>query len=195
MPFDPALPADTAPLISPVIRAQLNGLKALIDAILALIAQVDGVNTLPPGNPASATVSVTGQTLHFTFAIPQGDTGSQGGEGAAGPPFAQAIVDSVTTLDPGNPATVAVSFDGSYVHFTFGIPRGDTGSPGSQGSPGEVNTAQMDNAIAGAIASTARNPAGVAPMNISFNKPPTAADLAQVQAKFNEMLAAATRNP
>ncbi|MBK8038593.1 MAG: hypothetical protein IPK22_15905 [Verrucomicrobiaceae bacterium] len=39
-------------------------------------------------------------------------------------------MDSVTALDPGNPATVGVSFDGSNVRFTFGIPRGNDGGNG-----------------------------------------------------------------
>ena len=61
------------------MRGQLTSLKALIDAILTITAaQVDGVNTLPPGNPASVSLSVTGNTLHFTFDIPQGDIGPTG---------------------------------------------------------------------------------------------------------------------
>ena len=35
-------------------------------------------------------------------------------------------------------ATVDVSFDGTNVHFSFGIPQGE------QGAPGDVNTPQMD---------------------------------------------------
>ncbi len=46
------------------------------------------------------------------------------------------IVDSTTTLDPGNPATLSVSFDGSNVHFAFGIPRGAEGPQGPGGSNG-----------------------------------------------------------
>jgi hypothetical protein len=40
-----------------------------------------------------------------------------------GPPFAQAVVDGVNTLEPWESASVDVTFDGSNVHFTFGIPR------------------------------------------------------------------------
>jgi hypothetical protein len=79
MPFDPAQPADNSPLSSQVMRTQLTSLKALIDAILTITAaQVDGVNTLPPGNPASVSLSVIGNTLHFTFDIPQGEVGPMG---------------------------------------------------------------------------------------------------------------------
>ena len=48
----------------------------------------------------------------------------------------QAVVDGVTTLNPGDPATVGVSFDGTNVRFTFDIPRGNDGSQGQQGNDG-----------------------------------------------------------
>jgi len=49
---------------------------------------------------------------------------------------------------------VDVSFDGSNVHFTFGIPRGNDCSNGSDGSPGEVSQQQLDDAISGTSANT-----------------------------------------
>jgi hypothetical protein len=67
------------------MRAQFNGLKDLIDAIASInAAVVDGVNTLPPSDPATVSVSVTGNTLHFTFDLPQGFTGIQGAQGLPG---------------------------------------------------------------------------------------------------------------
>jgi hypothetical protein len=66
-------------------------------------------------------------------------------------------VDSVTTLDPGQQATVQTSFDGSNVRFTFGIPRGNdgsNGSDGSQGPPGEISQGQLASAISGTSANT-----------------------------------------
>ena len=87
MPFDPALPATGSPLSSAVMRDQLTGLKSLIDALQTLTqAQIDGVTTVAPGESAAVTVSVVGDTLHFTFAIPQGFPGSDGQEGPPGPP-------------------------------------------------------------------------------------------------------------
>lgn len=185
MSYDPNLPANNAPNSSAEMRAQLSGLKDLIDAILTLTdAQVDGVNTVAPGNPANASVSVSGNTLHFTFDIPHGNdgmAGSNGSDGAQGPPgndgspgepgamgetgpqgqpFATAVVDSVNTLDPWESATVDATFDGSNVHFTFGIPRGNDGSNGadgangSDGAPGEVSQQQLDDAISGTSANT-----------------------------------------
>jgi hypothetical protein len=132
--FDPNLPQEGTPLDAVQMRSQFNGLKTLIDAIGTITAaQVDAVNTLPSGSPAQVNLSVNGNTLHFTFDLPQGQEGPMGQQG---PPFAQAVVDSVTTLDPGQQATVQTSFDGSNVRFTFGIPRGNDGSNGSNGSDG-----------------------------------------------------------
>ena len=79
MAFDPNLPQENTPLDAVQMRAQLNGLKTFIDAILTVTAaQVDSTNTLPPGNPASVNLSVIGNTLHFTFNIPQGEIGPPG---------------------------------------------------------------------------------------------------------------------
>ena len=63
-------------------------------------------------------------------AIPAGPPGPQG------PPFASAVVDGVSTLNPGDNATVSTSFDGNNVRFTFGIPRGADGTNGTNGTDG-----------------------------------------------------------
>ena len=76
------------------------------------------------------------------------------GFGRPGPPCAQAVVDAVNTLEHWESAAVGVSVDGSNVHFTFGIPRGNDGSNGSYGSPGEVSQQQLDDAISGTSANT-----------------------------------------
>ena len=196
MSFDPNLPQEGTPLDAVQMRSQLNGLKAIIDAILTLTAaQVDGVNTVEPGTPANASVSVTGNTLHFTFDIPRGNDGIQGqpgtngndggpgADGPQGPPFANAIVDAVNTLNPGEPATVSVSFDGSNVRFTIGIPRGSSGSNGSdgaQGPPGEISQAQLNSAISG----TSNNTNGVSTLDTGFADP----DMEALRQKVNEMI-------
>jgi hypothetical protein len=137
MPFDPNLPQENTPADAVQMRNQLNGLKAIIDAILTVTAaQVDSTTTLPQGSPANASVNVVGNTLHFTFEIPQGQEGLPGLVGPAGPPFSSAVVDSVNTVEPGIPAAVNVSFDGANVRFTFDIPRGNDGSQGQPGSNG-----------------------------------------------------------
>lgn len=99
--YDPALPADDSPLSSAEMRSQLTGLKALIDAIATITgAQVDGVTTLPPGFAAGASVSVVGNTLHFTFELPAGDTGAMGPvgpQGSQGEVSAQQLTDAIQT--------------------------------------------------------------------------------------------------
>jgi hypothetical protein len=182
--FDPAQPADGSALSSAVMRSQLTSLKALIDAIVTLSsAQVVSTSTLGAGSPATASVAVQGNTLRFSFGIPQG---FQGSEGPQGPPFATATVDSVTTLEPGQPAFVNVSFDGSFVHFAFGIPRGNDGA---QGPPGEVSQSTLDNAIA----STAQNPASVSSLSQSASSFYDQSQMQQVMDKLDELLAALRR--
>ena len=245
MPFDPAWPQNGQNIDADRFRGQFAGIIDLIGSGSGInAAQVDSTNTLPPSTPANASVSVVGNTLHFTFEIPQGQEGpmgqqgppfsqavvdavntvnpgdpaavsvsfdgtnvrftfdiprgSDGGQGPAGndggqgppgndgaqgPPFAQAVVDGVTTLDPGNPATVGVSFDGSNVRFTFGIPRGNdgsNGSDGSQGPPGEISQAQLDSAISG----TSANTNGVSTLDTGFADP----DMEAMRQKLNEMI-------
>ncbi len=46
-----------------------------------------------------------------------------------------AQVGSVTTGNPGDPATVGVSVVGGTLFLTFSIPRGDVGATGEQGPP------------------------------------------------------------
>ena len=125
-------------------------------------------------------MNVVGNALHFTFDIPQGQEGLVG---PAGPPFAQAVVDSVTTLNPGDSATVGVSFDGTNVRFTFGIPRGNdgsNGSGGSQGQPGEITQAQLNSAISG----TSANTNSVGTLDTGFADP----DMEALRQKLNEMI-------
>ena len=109
MSYDPSLPANGTPLVSAEMRAQLNGLKDLIDAIQTITAaQVDATNTVPPGDPAAVTLNVAGGTLHFTFNIPQGangadgingSSGSDGSEGPPGPEGPQGPMGEVSNMD------------------------------------------------------------------------------------------------
>jgi len=151
-------------------------------------AVVDTVQTLNPGDPASAGVTFDGTNVRFSFAIPRGNDGGggpqgpQGNDGPQGPPFAQAVVDGVTTLAPGLPATVQTSFDGNNVRFTFGIPRG---SDGSNGAPGEVSNADLTSAISG----TSANTNAVSTLDTGFADP----DLEALRLKLNELILAGRR--
>ncbi|MDZ4404885.1 collagen-like protein [Prosthecobacter sp.] len=121
MPYDPTLPQAGTEIDAVQMRAQLNGLKELIDAIQSINAAiVDGTNTLPTGTPAQVVLEVTDGTLHFIFGIPtgpQGETGSNGAPGSNGSDGA-----------PGQ--------------------QGPQGEPGLPGAPGEVSLQQLTDAIA-----------------------------------------------
>ena len=204
--FDPNLPQENTVADAAQMRSQFNGLKALIDAMSSITAaQVDGVNTLPAGSPAQVNLSVSGNTLHFTFDLPQGqegpmgqpgpqgNDGSQGpsgNDGAQGPPFAQAVVDSVTTLDPGNPATVGVSFDGSNVRFTFGIPRG---SDGATGQPGEVSQTDLNNGLLSTLSQCSANSNGVGTLGQSADGSYNPTQMQDLINKVDELIHALRR--
>lgn len=99
MPFDPTKPANNSPNSSAEMRAQFNGLKALIDAMVSVnAAVVDGVTTLPPGDPATVTLNVVANTLHFTFGIPQGNEGQQGSQGLPGEVSQTDLSNAVATM-------------------------------------------------------------------------------------------------
>ncbi len=109
--------------------------------------------------------------------------GAPGQDGIPGLPFAQALIDAVNTLDPGQPATVTVNFDGTFVRFTFGIPRGTDGGEGQQGiqgPPGEVTNAALANAISG----TSSNTNAVSTLDTPFADP----DAEALRAKMNELI-------
>ncbi len=115
MTFDPTKPANNSPNSSAEMRSQLTGLKALIDAIPTITAaQVDGVNTLPPGTPANANLSVVGNTLHFTFDMPQGDSGPMGEVSTNDMNIAISNALSNTSNNTNGVGTLGQSADSSY---------------------------------------------------------------------------------
>ncbi len=197
MPFDPNYPPLNAEIESAPLRGQFTSLKALIDALTSInAAQIDGVTTVNPGDPASASVAVVGSTLGFTFGLPRGQegvAGQTGGVGPVGPPFANAVVDAVNTLPAGSPATVSVSFDGTLVHFVFNLPAGQNGTngnDGAQGPPGEVTSL----ALAMSISTTSSNSNAVPTMDTPFsNDPPTLADMEVMRAAYNALVLALRR--
>lgn len=190
MSYDPNWPQNGEFVDGNRFREQFAGLHDLIPNNGGVSgAQVDSVSTLDPGQPASASATVVDQTLHFTFAIPRGDTGAQG------PAFASAQVDGVTSLNPGDAAQASLTFDGSVLRFSFGIPRGFDGSPGANGIdgqpgvPGEVSQSTLNGAIAG----TSANSNGVATLNLSVSDPPTQMELQAVSNKLDELILALRR--
>jgi len=171
--FDPSLPLPNSPLQSQVIRDQLQALFNLINNIQTIsAAQVDGVNTLPPGDPASVSLSVSGGTLHFSFNIPQGDTGPQGNpgpqgsDGAPGPPGAQG-----PQGNPGGPPGPPG-------------PQGNDGPSGPQGPPGEVSQWQLDNGLLNTLNQTSANTNNIITIDTNFADP----DMEAMRQKLNEMI-------
>jgi hypothetical protein len=54
------------------------------------------------------------------------------------PGITSAVVDSVTTVGPGQPATVTVSVIDAVLHFSLALPEGQPGLQGLQGIPGDA---------------------------------------------------------
>ena len=84
------------------------------------------------------------------------------------------------------PAKASVAVAGNTLRFTFGLPRGNDGSPGrngsdgAQGPPGEISQAQLNSAISG----TSNNTNGVSTLDTGFAD----ADLEALRQKLNEMI-------
>ncbi|MCB1211666.1 MAG: hypothetical protein KDK97_20245 [Verrucomicrobiales bacterium] len=109
--YDPALPTDGSLIVANVLRDQFNGLADMIAAIQTITsAQVDGVTTLNPGNPATVSASIAAGVLHLSFGIPQGDTGEQGPPGEV----SQGDLENAINYQTSN-NTNAVSTLGTYV--------------------------------------------------------------------------------
>ncbi len=147
--------------------------------------------TLPLENTETDAAQMRSQLngLHdLILAVPAGPPGPPGDPGPQGPPFAAAVVDGVTTLPPLSGATVTSTFDGTTVHFEFGIPTG---------VPGEVSAAQLSDAVANALASALSNSSastnGVAPLNLVVASPPTQAQMQALANKVDELILAMRR--
>ena len=148
------------------------------------------------GATANVNFDTANQVLHFSFGIPRGVIGAMGQPGPQGPPFANAVVDWVSTLDPGQAASVQSWFDGSTVHFTFGIPRGGDGSngmEGPQGTPGEVTNQQFNDAMSRPSSGTSANTNGVSTMGQSADGSYNPTQMQDVLNKMDELILALRR--
>ena len=119
-----------------------------------------------------------------------------------GQTFGGAVVDAVNTLTSGQPASVATTFDGANVRFTFGIPAGERGIGGLPGPPGEVNAQQLADAITAALATAASTAAANSSANTNAvptldtpfaNDPPTLADFETLRAAYNTLVTSMRR--
>ena len=151
------------------MRSQFSGLKTLIDNVPAGPSGPPGAQGIqgPPG--AAGTPGPRG--VQGAEGVPgdEGPQGDPGPRGEQGPPFANAVVDGVATLNPGNPATVNVGFDGTNVHFSFGIPRGADGANGADGAAGPQGPQGPAFASAVVDSVTTLNPGDPATVNVYFD--------------------------
>jgi len=215
--FDPAQPAEGSSLSSAVLRSQLTSLKALIDAISAITqAQVDSVSTVNPGDPAAATAAISGDAVHFTFAIPQGATGAEGPQGPTGaegapgqpgPEGAPGLPGAVGPIGPEGPiGPQGPPFANAIVDAVNTLPAGDPAAvsvsfdgtnvhftfsipQGLGGPPGEVTAAQLNSAFA----TTAQNPSGVSPLALIPDPSYNPTQIQQMADKLDELLNAIKR--
>ena len=196
MPFDPNLPQALTMADAAQMRSQFNSLKALIDAIASVnAATVDSTTTLPAGSPAVAGVSVVGDTLHFTFQLPQGmdgTNGSNGSDGAMGPQGSPGSDGAPGPQgpqgpqgDPGGPPGPQGPPGNDGMQGPQGNdgpqgPQGNEGNQGPQGPPGEVTQAALDAAILG----TSANTNAIGTLDTVFPDPA----LEEIRAKINELI-------
>lgn len=112
--------------------------------------EIGETTTGDPGTPASVTNSGTPTDPVFDFVIPAGANGKDGQDGEPGQPGPTGptgpaptlSAGNVTTLPPGNPATVTVTGqDGAY-QIGFGIPQGPPGQDGVQLNDSAINTTE-----------------------------------------------------
>lgn len=117
------------------------------------------------------------------------------------------VIDSVTTLDPGQNATANATLVDGVLHFSFGIPRGSTGEPGSNGSngsdgqpgpqgqqgpqgvPGEVTQTDLNNATLNMLSQSSNVTNAVDALPNSFSDP----DAEALRLKMNELIQALRR--
>ena len=191
MPYDPDLPQENTEIDAAQMRGQLQGLFEAFLAGRITSAVIDAVNTLNPGEPASVSAQITGNVLHLTLNMPRGadgmngtngTNGGPGPAGAQGPPFANALIGGVSTLNPGENAWVTMMFDGTNVTFFFGIPRGIDGASG-------LTQQTLDNAILG----TSRNSNNVSQLTQGADADYNPIQMQAVLNKIDELINALRR--
>ncbi len=206
MPYDPQWPQNGQNIDADRFRDQFSGVIDLINAGSSITGVVvDSVTTLPTGSQATVNLNLVGTVLHFSFGLPQGVQGEPGAQGAQGnhgndgapgpqgPPFANAVVDSVNTLNPGEPATVGVTFDGTNVRFTMGIPRGNDGATGPAGQNGEVSQMDLNNAQLNTLSQTSNNTNAVSLITQSADSNYNPTQMQDMLNKMNELITALRR--
>lgn len=134
-----------------------------------------------------------------------------------------AVVDAVTTLPPGSPASVGVSVSGSVLHLSFALPQGMEGAAGPQGTdgaagaegppgpsgadgppgpsgaegppgpPGEVSQMTLDAAVAGVLGASSNSSNAVGTLNQSAEASYSPTQMQDVLSKVDELINALRR--
>lgn len=131
-----------------------------------------------------------------------------------------AVVDAVTTLPPGSPASVGVSVSGSVLHLSLALPQGmdgaagppgpegpqvmsgadgppgpqgAEGAPGPPGPPGEVSQMTLDAAVAGVMGASSNNSNAVGTLNQSAEASYSPTQMQDVMSKLDELINALRR--
>ena len=166
MPFDPTLPQENTEIDAVQMRAQLNALKADIDAGPAGSPGADGA----PGAPGTPGAPGPGLNL-------RGDW--NGGD----------FYDPGDVIFHDGQAFVAIGSS----HAT--TPEGDLAHWRTLtivGPQGEVSSSQLTNAITAAIAGTPHNPS-LTPLSLTVSDPPTQAEMQALVDFVNALLNQITR--
>ena len=102
------------------------------------------VETLEPGQPATASVTGEGPEYQINLGIPRGQTGAQGAPGQDGQDgqTPTITVGTVTTLDPGQDATAEITGETPNLTLNLGIPEGPPGKDGVQLNDNAVNATE-----------------------------------------------------
>lgn len=98
------------------------------------------VETLEPGQPATASVTGAGPAYQINLGIPRGQTGAQGTPGQDGQDgqTPTITVGTVTTLDPGQDATAEITGETPNLVLSLGIPQGQPGKDGTEWTEQEL---------------------------------------------------------
>lgn len=101
------------------------------------------VETLEPGQPATASVTGNGPEYQINLGIPRGQTGAQGAPGQDGQDGQNGVtptiaVGTVTTLDPGQDATAEITGETPNLVLSLGIPQGQPGKDGTEWTEQEL---------------------------------------------------------
>jgi hypothetical protein len=86
------------------------------------------------------------------------------------PGITSGVVDSVTTLGPGEPASVTLSIIGTVLHLSVALPEGQPGQPGQQGTPGGPGADGAAALVAVTVPGT--NAVGTGFVSFGFATPP-----------------------